>query len=172
MIHLGARAVVCLHHRAKAGAEATEMTLENCLRGTGDLGAICDVTWGLQFDKGNGDPQYMKESRQNVRLHVRCVKARDFQTPEDFKIQLAPFIENIGDFGILEGDAGSLANDQRQSEANKVGAVIAENQKASLREIAMKTSINKNRIKKIADDAGWYQTDEGWQKSSEMESIQ
>ena len=172
LIHLGARAVVCLHHRAKAGAEATEMTLENCLRGTGDLGAICDVTWGLQFDKGNGDPQYMKESRQNVRLHVRCVKARDFQTPEDFKIQLAPFIENIGDFGILEGDAGSLANDQRQSEANKVGAVIAENQKASLREIAMKTSINKNRIKKIADDAGWYQTDEGWQKSSEMESIQ
>jgi hypothetical protein len=73
---------------------------------------------------------------------------------------------------MLEGDAGSIANDQRQSEANKVGAVIAENKKASLREIAMKTSINKNRIKKIADDAGWYQTGEGWQKSSEMEIIQ
>jgi hypothetical protein len=36
----------------------------------------------------------------------------------------------------------------------------------------MKTGINKNRIKKIADDAGWYQTDEGWQRSSEMETIQ
>jgi hypothetical protein len=52
--HMGARAVVCLHHRAKAGAEAEELTLENSLRGSGDIGAICDVVWGLQYEKGNG----------------------------------------------------------------------------------------------------------------------
>ncbi len=167
LMHLGARAVVCLHHRAKAGAEATEMTLENCLRGTGDLGAICDVTWGLQFDKGTGD-QYAKESRQLVRLHVRCVKARDFQSPEDFRIQLAPFIETIGDFGMLEGDADQIASSQRQSEAEKVGAAISVSPQSSIREIAAQTGIYKNRIKKIAAIAGWTQNDAGnWTRENE-----
>jgi hypothetical protein len=37
LIHAGARAVICLHHRGK-DAGRDEMTLENCLRGTSDLG--------------------------------------------------------------------------------------------------------------------------------------
>ncbi len=38
--YMGARSVVCLHHRPKAAADTEEMTLENVLRGTGDFGAI------------------------------------------------------------------------------------------------------------------------------------
>ena len=148
LLHLGARAVCCLHHRPKAGA-VEEMTLENTLRGTGDLGAICDAVWGLCYEKGNSE-QYAKESRQLVRLTVRCVKARDFPTPEDSRIQLSPFIDTIGDFGVLDGDAETTAAEQRQSETAKLNAAILANPGSSLRELQQATNVNKNRIPKLS----------------------
>ena len=82
LIHFGAKAVVCLHHRSKESASAQEMTLENTLRGTGDSGAIADAVYGLQYDQlRGGNAPYLKESRKLVRLQVRCVKARDFVPP-------------------------------------------------------------------------------------------
>src|SRR5437016_1120044 len=108
LIHLGAQAIVCLHHRAKETAKVEEMTLENVLRGTGDLGAMCDAVWGLQCDKGpDNDGNYAKESKALLRLAVRCVKGRDFKPPEDFRVQLEPYIETIGDFAMLTEDTPS-----------------------------------------------------------------
>lgn len=142
LIGMGARAVVCLHHRAKAGMDTDELTLENTLRGSGDIGAICDVVWGIQYDAGS-TPQYAKESRQVVRLKLRCVKARDFQTPEDVRIQLKPFIEDKGDFGVLEGTPESTENDGRQREMNLLQDAITSDRKISLHKLA--AAINKSR---------------------------
>jgi len=165
LLHLGARAVVCLHHRAKAGAETTELTLENTLRGTGDLGAICDSVWGLQYEKGNSD-QYSKESRQLVRLAVRCVKARDFTQPDDFRIQLSPFIDTIGDFGVLDGDASTAEVEQRQSDTVKLQALIAQNPKVSERKLEDETHINRRKLKVLLADAGYSRSDaDGWQRN-------
>jgi hypothetical protein len=170
LMHMKAKAVVCLHHRAKAGVEAEELTLENTLRGSGDIGAICDVVWGLQYEKGNGG-QYTKDSRKLVRLAVRCVKARDFPQPEDIRIQLSPFIENIGDFGVLAGDAMFTELEARKTDAQRLSDAIAANPKATLRELES-TGINKSRIKKVASDAGWNQVDGTWKKTEQEESLQ
>jgi len=166
LMHMGARAVVCLHHRAKAGAEAEELTLENTLRGAGDIGAICDVVWGLQYEKGSSG-QYAKESKKLVRLAVRCVKARDFSQPEDFRIQLSPFIENISDFGVLAGDAMSTELEGRKSAAEKLSDAIAANPKATFRELAS-TGIAISHIKKVAAESGWHQNNGEWKQSESV----
>jgi hypothetical protein len=165
LIHMGAQAVVCLHHRPKAGAGEAELTLENTLRGTGDLGAICDVVWGLQYEKGNSD-QYSKESRKLVRLQVSCVKARDFVTPDDLRIQLSPFIDEIGDFAVLEGDSETTATEGRKSESEKLHTAITAKPNASIRELENSTGIGRNRIKKVAAESGWNLRDNGWVRTS------
>ena len=159
LLHLGAQAVVCLHHRAKA-AGVEEMTLENTLRGTGDLGAMCDAVWGLQYDKGNGN-QYAKDSRKLVRLQVRCVKARDFVTPEDFRIQLSPFIDEIGDFAVLEGDPETTATEGRQNEMEKLNAAISANTSVSLRKLEEITGISRKRLTRMVGESGWKQNPAG-----------
>jgi hypothetical protein len=166
LLHIGAQAVVCLHHRPKAGAQE-ELTLENTLRGTGDLGAICDVVWGLQYEKGNSE-QYAKESRQFVRLQMRCVKARDFSTPDDSRIQLFPFVEEIGDFAVLEGDAETTSKARKQSEVEKLDAAIAQNPSISRLALQSATGIGRNRIQKLAAECGWIQntTTSKWEKKS------
>jgi hypothetical protein len=168
LLHLGARAVCCLHHRPKAGA-VEEMTLENTLRGTGDLGAICDAVWGLCYEKGNSE-QYAKESRQLVRLTARCVKARDFPAPEDSRIQLSPFIDDIGDFGVLDGDAETTAAEQRLSETEKFNAAISANPGSSLRELQLATNVNKNRIPKLVAES-WKQRDGRWLPAGDESSV-
>jgi len=160
LIHLGAKAVVCLHHRAKDTAKTEEMTLENVLRGTGDLGAMCDSVWGLQCDRGTGDAQYVKDSRKVVRLSVRCVKARDFRPPEDFRIQLEPFIDKIGDMGVLtDGDSTGAG----QTDLERLSAAISANPKTSIRQLEKSTGIGRNRIPKLAAEADWNHNEEtGW----------
>jgi hypothetical protein len=160
LIHAGARAVVCLHHRAKGASLAEELTLENCLRGTTDLGAVCDAVYGLQFDRGDGSPAYLRESKRLVRLFVRCVKARDFRPPDDFRIQLEPSIDEIGDMAVVTESEVDWVSD-----AEKVERAIVANQRASLREIEKHSGIQKDRIKKLASERGWNQDKrDGWKK--------
>src|SRR5207248_2739680 len=47
LLKAGARTVLVLHHSPKFlnGAESKDLTLENCLRGSGDLGAMCGAAW-------------------------------------------------------------------------------------------------------------------------------
>jgi hypothetical protein len=152
LIHLGAQAVVCLHHRAKDTARQEELTLENTLRGTGDLGAMCDAVWGLQYDRGTGDPQYAKESKKLVRLAVSCVKARDFCVPDDFRIQLSQFIDRTGDFGVLTTDSAAT----RQAEIEALNEAISANPKIEKLRLEEKTHIGRNRQEGLAGECGWF----------------
>jgi AAA domain/Toprim-like len=164
LIHLGAQAVVCLHHRAKETAKVEEMTLENVLRGTGDLGAMCDAVWGLQCDRGpNNSAEYLKESKDLLRLAVKCVKGRDFRPPEDFRVQLEPYIETIGDFAMLANE--SEAN--RQNEIEKLDSAIVANPRATKVELEQQTGVGRNRIEKLAAQRGWaYNRKNGWARGT------
>jgi len=153
LIHLGASAVVCLHHRAKDTANKEELTLENTLRGTGDLGAICDCVWGLRYDKGAGD-QYAKESKKLVRLEVACVKARDFVLPEPFSIQLAGFIEQIGDFAVLEKGQPTV-DPFWEADVDKINNAITANPKIEKTKLEEVTGIGRNRQEALAAENGW-----------------
>lgn len=157
LLHAGAKAVVCLHHRSKdAGRRAEEMTLENSLRGTGDLGAIADAVYGVRYDQIS--PGYLKESKKLVRLEVRCVKCRDSSPVDDFRIQLKPFIDERGDFGLL-------VMDEAESEVDRLVRAIEANPRASNLHLQTVTGIGRNRIKKVAASAGWHFATDCWVRS-------
>ena len=161
LIHAGAKAVVCLHHRSKDAAKAEEMTLENVLRGTTDSGAIADAVYGLRYDSLGGHAPYLKESRKFVRLQVRCVKARDFCPVEDFRVQLDPFLDERGDMAVLIEQP-----EQRDSEGERLSQAIAANPKATKVELQATTGVGRNRVAKLAAAEGWhYDSASGWVKT-------
>jgi hypothetical protein len=162
LIYAGSPAVVCLHHRAKDAAKAEELTLENTLRGSGDLGAIADAVYGLQYDRGDGSATYLKESKRLVRLRVRCVKSRDFRSPEDFRIQLEPYLDQIGDLAYIADDEPT---GPAESEVEKLSRAIAENPTATKVQLQEVTGIGRNRIERLAGQGGWtYVPMQGWSR--------
>jgi hypothetical protein len=155
LIYHGARVIEGAHHRAKNAASSDEPTLESTLRGTSDLGAMCDAVWCAQYDKTGGS-SYIIESRKLVRLSLSCVKARDFATPEPFTVQLLPFLDQIGDFGVL-------TQNPLQSDQERVCEAIAANPRVTKLELETLTNIGRNRVEKLAFGGGWtYDKGSGW----------
>jgi hypothetical protein len=111
LLGAGAREVVGAHHSAKAFGKETAITLENVLRGSGDVGAMVVSCYGIK----------QIDAMQNV-IHVECVKARDFQPGEPFQIQGRPHIDERGDFRMYKepGRCGRLADEQ--PDINRGGA--------------------------------------------------
>jgi hypothetical protein len=61
----GARTITGAHHSPKSFGKDTYMTLENVLRGSGDIGAMLATCWGLsQIDSSS------------TRIYIQNVKAR------------------------------------------------------------------------------------------------
>jgi AAA domain/Homeodomain-like domain len=97
----GARTITGAHHSPKSFGKDSFMTLENVLRGSGDIGAMLATCWGLaQIDDS-----------QN-RIFVQNVKPRDFLPCQPFIIQGRPSINETGYFELTEppGFAGCLAD--------------------------------------------------------------
>jgi hypothetical protein len=67
LLRAGARSVTGLHHAPKSFEKESYITLENVLRGSGDIGAMLSTCWGLrQIDKDKN------------RIYVANCKPRDF----------------------------------------------------------------------------------------------
>lgn len=160
MVHRGARGVNCLHHRSKETARVEEMTLENVLRGTGDFGAMTDTVYGLQYDRGDGTKKYDRESRDLVRLAVRCVKARDFKPVPEFRVQLDPFIREIGDLGLLAPQDFEALD---RAESDRVAQVLGENPRISQTQAAAKCDMTRRHLLTVASKIGW-----GWDEKSKV----
>lgn len=97
----GARTITGAHHAPKGFGKDTVMTLENILRGTGDIGAMLATCWGVrQIDA------------ERNRIYVQNVKPRDFLPCDPFIIQGRPSIDETGYFDMPEppGFAGELAD--------------------------------------------------------------
>jgi hypothetical protein len=95
----GARTITGAHHSPKSFGSSSFMTLENVLRGSGDIGAMLATCWGLsQIDA------------TSTRVFVQNVKARDFAPCEPFIIQGRPSINETGYFELTNppGFAGTL----------------------------------------------------------------
>jgi hypothetical protein len=75
----GAESVVMLHHSPKEGGDI--MTLENIMRGSGDLGAFLACCWGTRLQ----DPQHPYESRS----YLENLKMRDFES-QPFEVTCGP----------------------------------------------------------------------------------
>ena len=141
-------------------SSGAKLTLENTLRGTGDLGAMCDSVWGLQFEKypkgAYIELHLAAQSRQLVRLSVQCVKARDFAPPEPLTVQLFPYLDKIGDFKVLTSET-------KEADTSRVQKAIEEDSMASLRDLEERTCIGRNRVAKIAEGLGWVKSKRGWE---------
>ena len=163
IIRWGAPAVVCLHHSPKYSGDAEFMTLENALRGTGDLGAMCDAVWALQHDRRKGmngkdwDWEYLEESQQLTRLALRCVKPRDFSAALPFRVQGRPHIDDHGDLVVLtEMDAANVEE--------QVLAAIEKNHRVSKRNLCAQFRVGFGRLDKIATAAKWKNDGRVWSR--------
>jgi len=105
LLSAGAKTVVGAHHSAKKFDKESFMTLENVLRGTGDIGAVPATVWGVK----------QLDATKNI-LHIENVKARDFvDLPcKPFQVQGRPYIDLEGNFRMLKkpGTCGSLLYEQ------------------------------------------------------------
>jgi hypothetical protein len=85
----GARTIVGAHHSPKAFGKAEGISLENALRGSGDVGAMLCTAWAVkQTDEATNE------------IHVRNVKARDFIPCGSFRLTGRPFIDQQSSFAM------------------------------------------------------------------------
>ena len=88
------------------------MTLENVLRGSGDIGAMLATCWGLS-----------KIDTDKAQVYFTCVKDRDFrETPRPFVIEGRPHLDEKGKFKMLQtpGNAPDYAK-LKQAERGRAG---------------------------------------------------
>jgi hypothetical protein len=173
LITHGAAAVVCIHHRKKDVANS-ETTLENALRGSGDFGAMSDCVWAVEHDrqrKGNKgwDDAYTEESKQLTRLLLTCVKPRDMEPADPFRIQGRPYIDQQGDFAVLTDSGVPEPAHTAKAGDDKVLKLIQANPKISQRGLMKETGYGHDRITRIATGAGWAQANGIWQRESPAE---
>jgi hypothetical protein len=102
----GARTITGAHHSPKSFGKDTYMTLENVLRGSGDIGAMLATCWGLS-----------QVDADATRIFVQNVKARDFLPCQPFIIQGRPSIDQTGYFELSSppGFAGTLGENKPQA---------------------------------------------------------
>jgi DnaB-like helicase N terminal domain/AAA domain len=130
LLECGARLVLGLHHAPKNFATADTMTLENIMRGSGDLGAMLATCWGVKQISGE----------QNI-IHIENVKARDFSPCAPFQLIGRPSIDETGDFKLHKapGVCGYLC-DEQVAGRNRGGAP-PEKREERARRVAMVKSL-------------------------------
>ncbi len=129
----GAVSVLLLHHSAKGTKESSELTLENAMRGSGELGAFVATCWATRL-------QNPTEPYQSASYFVN-VKQRDFES-KPFEVTSGPdcrlhIVDVPGDNVKLSSKAvGSPSN----ADGNEETAlqVIRDNPTLSQRAIALK----------------------------------
>jgi AAA domain len=148
LLAAGARGLLGMHHATKASANEG-LTLQNALRGTGDLGAMCDAVYGLKrnetlYDDGNGPLQ----------LQVICLKPRDFEPPAPFTIaattksddgQTISYIDTTGDFSLI--DVTEIMSDL----SARFVKAVTEDPTLSQGELAELLGIKRRKVQTVAD---------------------
>jgi hypothetical protein len=99
LLQSGARTLIAAHHAPKGFERENYMSLENILRGTGDIGAMLSTAWGVRLL----DPI-------RTLIHIQNIKARDFEPIPPFQIAGRPFIEQGKGFqmAMAPGECGPL----------------------------------------------------------------
>ena len=126
----GAESVVMLHHSPKGSGNGDVMTLENAMRGSGDMGAFLACCWGTRLQ----DPSKPYESAS----FLSNLKQRDFQS-QDFEVTSGEDcrLHIVGDPSTrtvtLQPRKGNKGNKDGKDEAAE--AVIRANPKLPLRKM-------------------------------------
>ncbi len=124
MIASGAASVVVLLHSPKSFETQNYMTLENMVRGSGELGAPFATGWGVRHLPGDV-------------VHIQNIKPRDFEPRGPFQLAARPYIDTTGDFFLWKapGDCGTLVEEMPDTNRNAGGGapqVVREARSANL----------------------------------------
>jgi hypothetical protein len=116
-----ARSVLALFHSQKSFGKEQAMTLENMIRGSGELGAMLATAWGVK----------QINAASNI-VHVQNIKPRDFEPCGPFQLIGRPYIDQTGDFALHKRpeECGSLLDEQ--PELNKANAGAKESRAANI----------------------------------------
>ena len=90
-------AIVVLYHSPKATKGAFELTLENCMRGSGELGAAITDAHGTRLQMTEGKDEYSASS------FISHIKSRDYRGLEDFEAvcdEATCKMTKVGDAGV------------------------------------------------------------------------
>lgn len=92
LLAMGARSTWVAHHSGKSFSSATEITLENCARGSTEFAASLTNAIGIvQLDKD-----------KNL-IHLHYIDGRDMDEPAaDMHLQGRPYLSQIGNFQVTE----------------------------------------------------------------------
>jgi hypothetical protein len=149
LLAAGARTITGAHHAPKGFESQDRMTLENVLRGSGDIGAMLSTCWGVRQVDANSN-----------RLYVENLKARDFQPCGAFVLEGRPHLDLTGQFKVVEAP-GTAAELRDYLHARSAGAPSTPDKgeklqralemrakDSSLREIAAAIGISKSAVSK------------------------
>jgi hypothetical protein len=95
LMKAGAASVLVLFHSPKGTKEASELTLENCMRGSGDLGAFVSSCWATRLQ----EPDAPWESAS----YLKNVKQRDFES-DPFEVKS----DRLGRLHIIEQPSANV----------------------------------------------------------------
>jgi hypothetical protein len=149
---LGCVGVLALHHATKSSADGP-MTLENILRGTGDLGAMADSVYGIRRDR-----MLYADGAGAMELEVRCLKPRDFDPPAPFRVAasyqsesgpIKSYIDESGDFQVVESATVKAAEERAFIKA------ISEDPAISRDDLASDLGTTPNKIRTLAKRLGY-----------------
>jgi len=104
----GAACVVVLHHSRKTGKDGGELSLDACMRGSGELAAFLTTCWATRL---NGDDAYESPSI------LKNVKQRDMETT----IFEVTSDRATGKLTLVPGSIGNATFTKPQNRANKDG---------------------------------------------------
>ena len=126
LVKMKAAAVVVLFHSSKGSKESNEVTLENVMRGSGELGAFVTCCWGTKLQDQTPGAEYTSRS------YLRNCKPRDFDTKpfevvakEPYSLFKLCFVPNDGKVTLTRNQGGLKADADGKDEARK--ALIGEN---------------------------------------------
>lgn len=149
----GAPAVIALHHSTKTFGEG-EITLENCLRGSGDIAALADSVYALRRDRILYDNKKGPEE-----LEVVCVKDRDIKNPpQPFRVALrykkedgtlGSFIDERGDIQIVEQAAVQQALESRFVK------LVTEDPSVTRDDVSKELGLTPWAVRKMSKKLGW-----------------
>lgn len=134
----GARTIAGAHHSPKAFEGKESITLENALRGSGDVGAMLATCWAVK-----------QVNAESNRLYMKNVKARDFEPCKPFEIEGRPHIDQTGAFKMAAapGMATLPAKPAGKVEKWELARALRRDGK-TLAEIAEKLDVNPRTVEK------------------------
>jgi len=162
LLAAGAVSVVLIHHATKAAKQKQEaMTLENMLRGSGDLGAMCDQAYGIRKDmrlyqNGAGpmeiDLVNLKDREQTGGLTSLRLAASHKGQNEDFPVS---YINETGNFKVV-----STAETSKRELENLV-RIVKGDPDIPAKELAQQTGLTEYTVKRKLGTLGWHRVQGG-----------